>query len=561
MGGHDLQMDTIAVRKNQTTITGLSFKVGPSNHEVHIPTIEAYYHLSGITSGCVKELTIHSPKIILHHNTEVPLPTLAEITQSLESTIQQLEKIDHVSIDDIQAELKATGSDYKIQCQFKQNEDKAQKIYTLTLASDFLKGQGVMINKGTMVSLTMDLTDVHLQPELFTFESPTLHLGIEKSFTDDLVKIKTKGTITKAGTSSYGHLVNPLILDWDLQKTDSLVTGTALFQLKDNPEGEKITIIPDFDYINTLGHITVNADFSPEKFWTFEAIAKHFIPEFTQIEGHIKTEGDIKWMGSWQNIDTNLSILLKDCALTVDDAKIKGINTTITMNKFNPFVVSQAQTLKAEAVSIKNLHLTNVVAVVSTMDDGEWKFHNFHSNVFGGEVSLHTISQDGKSFLEGVKFKGDCNNIELSDLVKYSEIADLQAEAKLVGEGDFKYSSKGLEVIQASLRSTSPEGRLHYKAKSEPEHTGNQAAEIAMKALEELHFTLLEIAITPNDATPEGDIQAKIKLLGFNPKVLNGYPFEFNIQTSGHLGSLMRNAINNLAPIKNMEDINKMVKE
>ncbi len=555
IGGHDIHLDQIKLTRNQTTIYNLTFKVGQAKHEVVIPQIQATYFLSKLYKGNLEGLTLQGSKIILNPDPEAPMPTLSEMTQSMETTLKTLNAIGKISIDNIEIEMRGAVQPFKITGEVKQQDQ--QNAYDINLQGEHLKAHGTIMSRNHILTINLELKDVHLPSEKFKFETPELKIELEKSLGSDLIKIKTQGQINQLDLSSYGHLISPFVIEAALQKTDSLVTGTALLHLKDNAGSEKVFISPDFDFVKLTGKIQVDADFSPHKFWRFDQLLPHFIPPLSKIEGHVKAEGEIKWNGTWKDMDTNLKINIQDGIAHMEDLIIKGLNTDFSLSKLFPFITSQTQTIKVSELIYKHLPLTQVVADISTSNEGLIKFHSFKSNLFGGDISLHTFHQHGKTIEDGIQFKADCNNIELSDLIKYSDIVDLQAEAKLIGEGDFKYSSKGLEVLQATLRSTSSEGRLYYKTKGDPEHVENQAAEIALKALEDLHFTLLEIIISPNESTPENDIQAQIKLLGFNPKVLNGYPFEFNIQTTGQLGDLMRNAINNLAPVKSMDDVNK----
>ena len=57
---------------------------------------------------------------------------------------------------------------------------------------------------------------------------------------------------------------------------------------------------------------------------------------------------------------------------------------------------------------------------------------------------------------------------------------------------------------------------------------------MAFQVLDNLHFSLFNVRLSPMADNPS-EMQAIVKMLGSNPNVLYGYPFEFNIVTTGKL--------------------------
>ena len=49
-------------------------------------------------------------------------------------------------------------------------------------------------------------------------------------------------------------------------------------------------------------------------------------------------------------------------------------------------------------------------------------------------------------------------------------------------------------------------------------------------------------------------------MLGSNPNVLNGYPFEFNIVTTGKLKDLVMNTLQHMKPPTDLKQLNQAIK-
>jgi hypothetical protein len=558
-GVHNTHIGEFSITKDEIQIHNLSFAVGPEGHQVTVPEIVAHYHLSDLYHGTLQTLAIRNSRIIIQPTPET-LPPIESIITELAAAFKKFENIQTLAIENTELQINIPEHPITLQVHLKQKEDQTLKSYLLSITSSLFALEGHITNQYSSLIANLDFKEIKVNLEPIKFASPALHLNFEHSYTNTSLKLKGNGQIQQLETPSYGQLVTPIMFDMNLQHFNHTLSGSLEARLALEKSSDFIKITPDLNLNNVIGELHLEANISPNKLWTSEKLASLFVPNVTKIAGQLTMQGSFKWSGNWLTPETSLKIGLQDLATTIDDVHVTGLNSTLSLSSLYPFVTAQPQSLKADKIEHNNLILTNLNAMFSTSDQGTLKFHSLKANVFTGEVSLHTFQPLGKALEEGFSFHADCSNIDLNELIKFSEIVGLKAEAKLVGEGEFKYSPRGFEVIKANLRSISPEGKLHYQVpKKNGDSTTNQAAEIAIKALEDLHFTLLEVNVLPNESTPENDIQATIKILGFNPKVLSGYPFEFNIQTTGQLGDLMRNALKNLAPIRNLDDINKMV--
>ena len=158
----------------------------------------------------------------------------------------------------------------------------------------------------------------------------------------------------------------------------------------------------------------------------------------------------------------------------------------------------------------------------------------------------------------------DFENIELADILKLTDLKTLSGRAKLAGNASMSYDLQGgLDVNQAELHSISETGLIQYQpadGKIEASHLGQGGASMAFQVLDNLNFTVFNVRLEHLADNP-AEMQGIVKMLGSNPKVLNGYPFEFNIVTTGKLKDLVINTLHHMKPPTDLGKLNQAIKE
>jgi hypothetical protein len=86
-----------------------------------------------------------------------------------------------------------------------------------------------------------------------------------------------------------------------------------------------------------------------------------------------------------------------------------------------------------------------------------------------------------------------------------------------------------------------------------------QEVNMAFQVLDNLHFSLFNVRLSAMPDNPS-EMQGIVKMLGSNPNVLNGYPFEFNIVTTGKLKDLVINTLQHMKPPTDLKKLNQAVK-
>ena len=118
-------------------------------------------------------------------------------------------------------------------------------------------------------------------------------------------------------------------------------------------------------------------------------------------------------------------------------------------------------------------------------------------------------------------------DIELEGLIETLQLPDLEAKGTVSGQLPIVFESGNVLIQDAQLVADETGGFLRYTGQSVSAlETQDMRVDSAFQALRDFRFSVLELGI---DGNLIGDLLLRLKLLGYNPDVLGGSEFSFNI--------------------------------
>lgn len=304
------------------------------------------------------------------------------------------------------------------------------------------------------------------------------------------------------------------------------------------------------------------------------------------LSGQIKIDGTVKWTKSWSTPDkVEATISLQDIDTIYHDLQGTGISGSVKITGLFPFATKNHQVLSAKSIKVKTFDMQDIKLEFYASALGGISVNNFSGALFDGTISAHSFRKNIKDPEGSLTFDTNFRDIQLNDVLKISDIKGLSGTGKLTGTASFKMSDRGIELTRAQFRSSSAQGSLVYIPPAPPSEKSTapsdktktasnfEGADIALEVLKNLQYTLLDVTVAsasntgttlsrePSEAQQPENLQANVKILGYNPKVLNGYPFEFNIATTGKLGDLVLNTLNNIKPPKDLQELSATIKK
>jgi hypothetical protein len=115
------------------------------------------------------------------------------------------------------------------------------------------------------------------------------------------------------------------------------------------------------------------------------------------------------------------------------------------------------------------------------------------------------------------------------DLVRLFELLDIEGVSgtgRINGAIPVSIGPEGFSIEQSRLAAETGILRIASPAARELLSGGGEQVALLLEALEDFRYEVLELSI---DKTAQQDLTAKLSILGANPEVLDGHPFQVNI--------------------------------
>lgn len=257
-----------------------------------------------------------------------------------------------------------------------------------------------------------------------------------------------------------------------------------------------------------------------------------------EVEGDSALNLDIAW--SEFGLNGHGQLFLTGLDLIAFDTAMENLNSTIALNSLIPLSTPESQAFSIDSTSIGNITLSDITGRLS-LEKSETALPDIHlDNLRASFAGGHLQIEDGELNLSRsnhrLVLKAD--NLDISQLIDLLEIEDLEATGKFTGEIPITISGSTFEVADGRLES-SEDGQIAFKSEDARSAlaSGGESVNLMLDALENFHYDNLRLGI---HKPAEGESRLSIKLEGRNPDVLDGYPFDLNINLSGDLGPILR---------------------
>jgi len=425
-------------------------------------------------------------------------------------------------------------------------------------------GQLVLETGRNGTILDVHSANVDIQANTFHIKAPEISLWSRLGDTEDQEhKIDGFAKVDRLMLTSFGTLKTPLEISLSAGGTlDNLlldeltVTGkgieTSLFELEGTLKPYEISAQLD---------LTVQIP-QLSKLWDFTPLLATHTADKVSVGGKVSLAGEFLFEKG-KLLASPLAIDIRGASLSREGLSIEGLASQLVFNTMKPLVTRGPQRISAKKITTNGLDLRNVSFGGLFDGEGLLQINSLRASILNGNLKAHHFKRLVNISYPAFQFEADFDNIELSEILKLTDLENLSGQAKLAGNASMRYGLKdGLDVIQAELHSVSDTGLIQYK----PE-TGNmeeaaykaQEVNMAFRVLDNLHFSLFKVRISHTlDNPPE--MQGIVKILGSNPNVLNGYPFEFNIVTTGKLKDLVMNTLQHMKPPTDLKQLNQAIK-
>lgn len=249
---------------------------------------------------------------------------------------------------------------------------------------------------------------------------------------------------------------------------------------------------------------------------------------------------------NWQKIDlSSFALHLSNLYGSYDQMTLENGATTLRFLKpprhyQTPPLQFTFDTLTLHKIPLKNGHSSYQLSfpqgkeITPLLSDVDF-------SLFDGRIHLDRfVFTSNTPFQHGCDFYSSFQQLNLEPLVRSLDIPSLRITGLLSGNIHTSWSPHdGFVLLQGKAGIESPGGSIYYDTPNLP---GFSEAKLVLEALKDFRYKELTIHVEPTNLQKRKS-QAFINISGFSSNVLNGYPFQINIKTTGRLQDLVQHGL------------------
>ena len=369
-----------------------------------------------------------------------------------------------------------------------------------------------------------------------TLPEPEMKLS-QVSATVNLTPFR-KGVIADFDVGSVQHLAaaplfTPVGIEGRLRRDRDLfqVNGKA----KGPPGSEAIRFTGEHSIKSGFGNLQIDLD--PLSFSPGGLQPGGLMPDMAalkNVSGTVTAGGLINW--NKEGISSNGLVNLSGMGVEVAGARLRGLNLNLRLSDLLPPQSPPGQSLTIDgietAVPVQNvaLHFEMRPGPVPSfaIESGRLAF-------IGGTISLTPLTLDPLAQRHDLELIVE--GLDLEKLFDLVQVDGLTGNGKLAGRLPITIQGSRVALTEGKLAALAP-GILQFRSEAAASllASGGDQVQLLLQALENFHYENLSLKM---DKSADDELLATLSILGQNPEVLDGQPFQLNINLESNIGKVL----------------------
>lgn len=233
-------------------------------------------------------------------------------------------------------------------------------------------------------------------------------------------------------------------------------------------------------------------------------------------------------------LSTALTLTLEDLSLDRGDVAVEGLSGALAFDSLTPPAFS-GQRLAARRL-IAGVPLDAPRLTLSLRPGPVLRLEDFGAGLAGGEVRI--AAADWRPGAQANALRVALREVSLDRLLRDWRISGISGEGRLSGDIPVRVGPQGVGIDGGEVAAGGPGVlRVDWGPARERLVGSGREVRLAVEALENFRYDTLSVRLSKGAGGP---LELGIALAGANPDVLDGYPFQFNINLSGDLDPILR---------------------
>ena len=441
--------------------------------------------------------------------------------------------------------------------------DGAERSFVTQAA--MVTGQGLLTQNGGKLTQVWDmtLTDGRMTSPVFPLEDTDIfspHAVVKISMTEgsppvfDIDSPQTKVSSSLVSTDEIAvHIAGTpenLVVDYDAKlfrfadpSLPEIPMAGQTRLMNARWTGESVAWLPEdlttpidisFEFENGVGSADIDIkalQFTPRGLQP-QSLVSNLRGKLAEVDGLVSASIKLGF-GEGVPLTSSGRAEVENMNLAISAGPIEGLNTSLEFSSFFPLKTSGRQTIKLAGFD-PGFPLP-AGEIEFELLPGKMKIHSAEWPMAGGRIYIDPLVWD---------FEADENYAVLViDKVAIQDMLDAREDSKfeITGavSGRLPVTISGVNVIVDGGKLSVPGGGVIRFTHEGTDLAGaqNQAAGVAFDALKDFQYKTLEADI---NGPLDGVIRLQTIFSGYNDKVFEGQPFEFDLELEGELMNLMR---------------------
>ena len=421
-----------------------------------------------------------------------------------------------------------------------------------TRSDIYLKTAGVIIDKTSVKDVSAKITahwpdtDNKATLSLNLANARVNHDGLPLEINPVMAKIQVdplSRTIAYTIMSAdIQHMTDPpWITPLNVQAEGLLIPGTVTFTAKVSDRQKTVQLL-NLKGKHTLANGEGSADVSVGPFAFTPGILQpsKLAPQLEllqEVSGGVSAQSKLFW--SKAGLKGVVETKLDQLSFQTDTISVDGLQARILMSEIWPPRTMGPQLIRAEnittAATLSNPQISFSIRPGDAASSPRLILHHIKSGIVGGQMFIRGMTIDPDAATHS--FDLYLQDLELEQVFSLIELEGVTGSGKLSGTIPLSIRDDDVVITDARLTSVSP-GILRFQSEQAKQALGGggEQVELLLRVLTDFRYNELSLGIGRQSG---GAASIALHLKGHNPAVMDGNPFNLNINLEGNVDRLL----------------------
>lgn len=258
-----------------------------------------------------------------------------------------------------------------------------------------------------------------------------------------------------------------------------------------------------------------------------------------QTQGQVELVAHMEW-GEQEQPENYATLSLSDLSTQVKGVAFKNMDGSIQFDSLSPLATKGQQTLTIEEILL-GLPLKDGKLAFTLTDNTQLALAGTSWQWAGGTLRTEPVKVDLTDAQKIESLKVGAKNLLLESLLANLLEKGITATGKLSGSIPVTLQ-KGQPMIKGGVLTTEGGGIIRYQptADSPLQKGGSTQTDLLLDAMEDFHYDVVRMNVNSLD---EKNIEVKLHVKGYNPKVYDGKAIELNVNLTGNLLDVVKSGM------------------